>query len=64
MTIPNKTSELLSSIFQGFFGKGKANTSIVSSKKEIIAMSDEEYAAKAQKAHCDFNDMYAYNLMM
>ena len=63
MTILNTSTEILSNIFQGLFGKKRTEVGAVSSQKEILPMSDEEYFAKANKA-TDFNDMYSYSLMM
>lgn len=65
MTILNIPTEFLNNIFQGLFGKKTPTKTVtLSPQKRIVPMSDEEYAAKAQKANIDFNDMYAYNLMM
>lgn len=64
MTILNTSTEIISNVFQGIFGKKQSKpTTIATPRKEIQPMSDEEYLAKAQKA-ANFNDMYAYNLMM
>ncbi|MGB0929588.1 MAG: hypothetical protein ACPGVB_02345 [Chitinophagales bacterium] len=64
MTILNTSTEILSNVFQGLFGKkSTATTTMVSPQKEILPMSDEEYLAKAKKS-ADFNDMYNYSLMM
>ncbi|MGB1241087.1 MAG: hypothetical protein ACPG49_01105 [Chitinophagales bacterium] len=63
MTILNTSTEILSNIFQGLFGKKRTEVEASNLQKEILPMSDEEYFAKAKQA-TDFNDMYAYNVMM